>query len=96
MAKKLGAAIIGAGWVAGEHIRAYQANPDVDLVAVGSRRLATAQAKAAECGLDVPCYDDYDKLLADKNVDIVSVCSPGQVHVEQGVKGKAIIGHLKA
>ncbi|MBN1345638.1 MAG: Gfo/Idh/MocA family oxidoreductase [Phycisphaerae bacterium] len=94
MAKKLGAAIMGAGWVSGEHVRAYQANPNVDVVAVGSRRLATAKAKAAELGLDVPCYEDYDKLLADPNVDIVSVCSPGGVHVEQGVKAAQAGKHV--
>jgi predicted dehydrogenase len=94
MAKKLGAAIIGAGWVAGEHIRAYRNNPNTEVVAVGSRRLATAKAKAAELGLDCPCYDDVDKLLADPKVDIVSVCSPGGAHVEQGVKAAKAGKHL--
>jgi len=94
MAEKLGAAIMGAGWVSGEHIRAYQSHPDVEVVAVGSRRLETAQAKADEFGLDCPCYDDYDELLADPRVDIVSVCSPAGAHVEQGVKAAQAGKHL--
>ena len=94
MTKKLGAAIMGAGWVSGEHIRAYQQNSNTEVVAVGSRRLATAQAKTAEFGLDCPCYDDYDKLLADANVDIVSVCSPAGAHVAQGVAAARAGKHL--
>lgn len=94
MADKLGAAIIGAGWVAGEHISAYKGNPNTEIVAVGSRRLATAKAKVAETGLDCPCYDDYEKLLADPNVDIVSICSPGDVHVEQGIRAAQAGKHV--
>lgn len=33
--KKLGAAIFGAGWVAGQHARAYQNCPRTELVAIG-------------------------------------------------------------
>lgn len=94
MGDKLGAAVIGAGWVAGEHIRAYQNNLDVDVVAIGSRRIESARAKAAEFGLDCACYDDYDKLLAHPDVDIISVCSPGGVHVEQGVKAAQAGKHI--
>ena len=41
--KILGAAIFGAGWVAGEHARAYQACERTKLVAVGSRREESAR-----------------------------------------------------
>ena len=44
--KKLGCAIFGAGWVAGEHARAYQACARTKLVAVGSRKEESARNKA--------------------------------------------------
>ena len=48
--KVLGAAIFGAGWVAGEHAKAYQACGRTRLVAVGSRKLESAQKCAAYAG----------------------------------------------
>jgi len=94
MANKLGAAVFGAGWVSGEHIRAYQKNPHTAVVAIGSRRLETAKAKAADFGCDCPCYDDYDKLLADPNVDIISICTPASVHVDLGVRAARAGKHI--
>ncbi len=94
MDRKLGAAIFGAGWVSGEHIRAYAKNPHTQVVAVGSRRLDTARARAKDFGLDCPCYDDYNKLLADPNVDIVSICSPAGVHVDLGVRAAKAGKHI--
>ena len=41
--KVLGVAIFGAGWVAGEHARAYEACARTRLVAVGSRKLDSAK-----------------------------------------------------
>ena len=46
--KILGAAIFGAGWVAGEHAKAYQACPRTRLVAVGSRK---GKRKGTSCSV---------------------------------------------
>src|SRR5438045_3515079 len=60
---KLGIAIHGAGWVAGEHIRSYQKNPHTQVVAIGSRRQESAQARADEASLsDAALYTDFDAL----------------------------------
>ena len=48
--KVLGAAIFGAGWVAGEHARAYQKCERTRLVAVGSRKLESAKKCAEYAG----------------------------------------------
>lgn len=77
--------IIGCGWVAGEHISAYQKNPHTEVVALSSRTKAGAEAKARECGIDAACYDSPKKMLSENKLDIVSITSPPQFHVEHGI-----------
>ena len=82
-----GCAIYGAGWVADEHINAYLADPRAEVVAIGSRRRSSAMAAAAKAGLtNAAIYTDLDEMLADENVDAVSITGPNHVHVEHGVK----------
>ena len=62
--KVLGAAIFGAGWVAGEHAKAYQACPRTRLVAVGSRKEESARRCAVAAGApDAFITADFDSLL---------------------------------
>ncbi len=82
---KLGVAIQGAGWVSTEHIRAYQKNAHVRVVAIGSRTREGAQRKADEFGLAVPVFDRYEDLLAQRGVDIVSLCTPPARHSAETV-----------
>lgn len=83
--RKLGVLIHGAGWVSTQHIAAFTKNPQTDVVAISSRKLASAQERAAEAGLDVTCYDDYDAALRHEGVDIVCVCTPQHVHAANTV-----------
>jgi len=92
--KTLGAAVFGAGWVSGEHIRAYQRNPHCEVRMIGSRRLAGARAKAAECGVDCECTDDFDAILANPEVDVVSITTPNDSHVELGVRAAQAGKHI--
>ena len=86
-ADTIGCAIYGAGWVADEHINAYLADPRAEVVAIGSRREASARAAADKAGLaDAAIYTDLDELLADPRVDAISVTGPSHVHVEHGIK----------
>ena len=76
-----GVSIWGAGWVAGEHARAYQANPRTQVVAVGSRTLEGAQRRIREWGIQgAQAYDDLEEMLARDDVAIVSVCTPNYQH----------------
>jgi predicted dehydrogenase len=82
---ELGVAIQGAGWVASEHIRAYERNPHTRVVAIGSRTREGARRKAEDFGLDVPVFDQYEELLAQPGVDIVSICTPPYRHCQETV-----------
>ncbi len=77
----LGAAIFGAGWVAGEHAKAYQQCARTRLVAVGSRKEESAQRCAEYGGApDAFITTDFEALLQHPDVDIVSITTPPGFH----------------
>jgi predicted dehydrogenase len=93
--KKLGVLVHGAGWVSGPHIKAFTHNPHTRVVAVSSRKLSSAKARAEEAGLsDVKVYDDFDKALENPDVDVVSICTPQHVHVENVVAAAKAGKHM--
>ncbi len=77
----LGIGIHGAGWVSGEHIKAYAKNHHTEVIAISSRSRDSAASKAAEFGLDnATVHPDLQSLLADPRVDAVSLCTPPNQH----------------
>jgi predicted dehydrogenase len=93
--KTLGVAVHGAGWVAGEHIRSYQKNPHTEVVAIGSRTLHSAEARAKEAGLtEANLYTDFEALLKDPRVDVVSICTPPNCHPEETILGAKAGKHM--
>src|SRR5215218_4921506 len=85
--KILGAAIFGAGWVAGEHAKAYQTCPRTRLVAVGSRKLESAKKCAEYAGArEAFVTTDFDALLARPDVDLVSITTPPDTHPDLAIR----------
>jgi predicted dehydrogenase len=76
-------ALIGCGTIARRsHLPAFR-SLGVDVVALASRSLSSAEAAAQECaGADV--YDDWRKVI-DLDVDAIDICSPNANHVDQAV-----------
>jgi len=95
MKKRYGAGIIGAGWVSGEHIKAYNRNPHTEIVGMYTRTPENGRRKLAEYGTEAKIYATLDEMLADPEIDVVSVCSPPDFHCEQIIKianaGKQIV-----
>ena len=84
----IGIAIQGAGNVSTGHLTAYLANAGCRVVAIGSRTKEGAERKAREVGLDpseLGLYDSVDELVADPNVDAVSICTPHSRHAEDAI-----------
>jgi predicted dehydrogenase len=82
MAKKLKIGIIGSGGIAqGAHMAGYAKIPDVcEMVAVADVNPEVAAAAAKK--FDVPQqFTDYKELLADPEIDAVSVCTPNKFHL---------------
>jgi len=87
--------IVGTGWVAGEHIRAYQENPATQVVAVTSRTKAGAEAKLDEVGLkDCKIRTDYREMLDKDRLDIVSICTPNHLHPEEAILAAEVGCHI--
>lgn len=82
---KLRVGVIGAGWVAGEHIRAFHSNPHTEVAAITGISKEEAEQKAAECEVAVTAYDDYREMLAKEPLDIVSVATPPNLHCEHAL-----------
>lgn len=78
-------AILGCGWVAGEHIAAYKNNPETVIVGVHSHNADHASIKMSEWGIDVPVFATAEDLMAEAKPDIVSVTSRPDFHVEQAI-----------
>src|SRR5688500_20288645 len=93
--KKLGAAIFGAGWVAGEHARAYQACSRTRLVAVGSRKLESAKKCAEYAGArDAFVTTDFDALIARPDVDVISITTPPDLHADLAIRAARAGKHI--
>jgi UDP-N-acetylglucosamine 3-dehydrogenase len=77
-------ALIGCGSIARRsHLPAFKKLEGVEVVALASRSLTSAEAAAEECG-GGNVYDDWRKVL-DLDIDAVDICSPNANHVDQAV-----------
>jgi predicted dehydrogenase len=71
--------LIGAGGIAGAHVKGYLANPEVvQLVAVADPVEANAQRRAEPAGASV--FDGYQRMLAEADIDAVDICLPHHLH----------------
>ena len=91
---KYGVGIIGVGWVAGEHIRAFNSNPDTEVVALCGRNEARAKACAVEHGVRCEVYTDYEKMLARDDLHIVAIATPPDGHRDQAVAAAQAGKHI--
>ena len=73
--KKYNVGIIGYGWVAGAHIGAINASPYAQVSAVYSSRELDSAKISAQHGSRITAYEDLKKMLANPDIDVVSICS---------------------
>lgn len=93
--KVLGAAIFGAGWVAGEHARAYEKCERTRLVAVGSRKEVSARNCAVYAGVpNAFITTDFEDLLKHPEVDIISITTPPDLHPELTIRAAQAGKHV--
>ena len=72
MAKKYGVAILGAGWVAGEYVKAFRDHPLTEVVGVYNRTPGKAEKLMKQHGVDAREYKSEDELFNDDRVKIVA------------------------
>ena len=74
--------IIGCGGIAnGKHMPNIKKVPGVEMVAFCDIVIEKAEKAKAQYGTpDAKVYEDYKKLLEDKSIDVVHVCTPNRAH----------------
>ncbi len=77
--------ILGCGKIAQvRHIPEYAANPSAVLAGYFSPNRARAQQQADQYGGRV--YDTAEELLADRDIDAVSICAPNYAHADLAIR----------
>ena len=93
--RTFGVLVIGAGWVSGQHIAAYQNNPRTEVRAICDINTDNASKRVRDAGLgDVAVYRSGDEALRHDGIDIVSVCTPQQIHCENVLAAAAANTHI--
>lgn len=87
--------LIGAGFAAGLHLRAYRAcgRPAARVVALAGAHLGRARRVAGEYGI-ADAYDDYRRVLDRPDVDVVDLCAPNHLHERIALDALAAGKHL--
>jgi len=82
--KKVKVGIIGTGWIAEAHIRSYQNQPDVEVVALADLIPGKAEKFKATWNVEgANCYEGENahlKMLEAEKLDAVSVCTYNRTH----------------
>ena len=91
MSKTIRVGVIGTGGIARAHVNALKEIPGVEITALADIKADVAAKFKADCQLDkAAIYGDWKKLVLDKNVDAVTVCTPNGLHKDN------VIAALKA
>jgi predicted dehydrogenase len=84
----LGVGLVGPGWVAAQHLQAFQANPHTRIVALCGRDETRARKRLADAGVSLPgarFTTRYQDLLNAPDIDIISIATPNHLHASQAV-----------
>lgn len=87
MAKKLKIGVISAGQISKNHIEGYN-KAGAEVIAICDPVKAAVESRCKEFSI-ANGYSTCDELLANKELDAVSVCSPNSLHCEYTVKALA-------
>ncbi len=85
MSSTLRCAVIGAGGIAKSHIEGFRKHDKAEVVAVAE--ISEERRKEAQETFDIPkAVEDYKELLADKDIDAVSIALPNFLHSKVSVE----------
>lgn len=81
--KSFRVALVGCGRISRNHVEAISRIDGLELVAAADDDPARARALAEPLG--IPWFDSYEKMLAEADCNVVSICTPSGLHPVQGV-----------
>ncbi|THF73995.1 Gfo/Idh/MocA family protein [Cohnella fermenti] len=85
MAKTVNIGVIGTGSISFAHLDAYAAHPDVKLVAVADMNAERAAETARKYNAE-RSYSNVSELLADPQIDAVSICTWNNTHADLAIQ----------
>ncbi len=80
--KTIKAGIVGAGFIGPAHAEALRRLPGIEVAALAESTQERAAAKAEELGIP-RSYGDYRQLLAERDIEVVHICTPNNLHYPQ-------------
>ncbi len=92
--KKFNVGIVGYGWAATAHIPAINSSPLARVTAVCSSRALDATALGDKHGGPITVYRDLDRMLADPEIQVVSICGYPAQHARQAAQAAGAGKHL--
>ena len=91
--KKLRVAFIGAGGIAGTHMKSYAEMNDVEMVAMADISRESMARHAEQYGIP-DAFTDYREMLRKVKPDAVSVCTPNGLHAVNSVAALKAGAHV--
>jgi len=86
-------AIVGCGRISDLHQMGYRGREDAKIVAVCDTNLANAKKKARDWGVE-KVYSDYQQVLNDKEVDVVELLTPHNLHCPMTIQAAQAGKHI--
>ena len=86
--------IYGVGDVATEYIKAFNKNPQSEVVAVAGRDKGNILARSKQLGVAFDIMDDYEHLLARKDIDVIVISTPHFMHANEAIKAAKAGKHI--
>ena len=93
-ARRYKVGVIGYGWVSTAHIAAINATGQAEVVGIHSSRHLNQADLLARHGSAIKFYPDLDAMLADSDIDIVSICSYPHDHAKHAIAAAKAGKHL--
>src|SRR6185437_15359326 len=84
MAETLKVGVIGVGGIAGTHFPGWKESPDAELVAMADLDPAALERVGKAQGV-TRLYSKPEDLIADKDIDIIDICTPNMYHTPLAV-----------
>ena len=90
--QKLGFAIVGAGFIGQVHAEVLSGIEQAELKAVYNRSPERGRALANR--FQIEWYDDFEKLLARDDIDVINICTPSSLHRDFAIPAAKAGKHL--
>jgi len=91
---KYGVGILGAGWVAGEYVKAFRDNPLTEVVGIYNRTPGKAARLLEAHGVQAREFATDDELFDDERIQIVVSCTSPDARVEHVVRAAETGRHV--